>query len=58
MLLTVLTVADEQVEEPTFRHDLSEPLIDHAEGQLFLNKAFEIIVEEVLCNGTDVNHKV
>lgn len=53
MHLTVLTLA-----EPTCFRDLSEPLIDHAEGQLFLNEAFKIIVEEVLCNGTDINHKV
>lgn len=53
MQLTVLTLAD-----PTCSRDLSDPIIDHAEGQLFLNEAFKIIVEEVLCNGTDVNHKV
>ncbi|KAM9751245.1 cysteine sulfinic acid decarboxylase [Menidia menidia] len=43
--------------EPTL-HDLSEPLVDHAEGQLFLNEAFKIIVEDVLCKGTDVKQKV
>lgn len=53
MHLTVLTLS-----EPTCLRDLSEPLINHAEGQLFLNEAFKIIVEEVLCNGTDVNQKV
>lgn len=53
MQLTVLTLA-----ESSCLPDLSEPLIDHAEGQLFLNEAFKIIVEEVLCNGTDVSHKV
>lgn len=58
MRLTVLTSADRQPEEPTCLQDLSKPLIHHAEGQLFLNEAFKIIVEEVLCNGTDVNHKV
>lgn len=52
------TTSHRQAEEPTCLHDLSKPLIDHAEGQLFLNEAFKIIVEEVLCNGTDVNHKV
>ncbi|TKS77626.1 Cysteine sulfinic acid decarboxylase [Collichthys lucidus] len=34
------------------------PFIDHAEGQLFLTEAFKIIVEEVLCKGTDVKQKV
>lgn len=38
--------------------DLRGPLIDHAEGQRFLNEAFQVIVEEVLCNGTDVSRKV
>lgn len=38
--------------------DLNEPLIDHAEGQLFLSEAFKIIMEEVLSNGTDVKQKV
>ncbi|KAL3974495.1 serpin E3 [Sarotherodon galilaeus] len=38
--------------------DLNEPLIDHAEGQFFLNEAFKIIMEEVLSNGTDVKQKV
>lgn len=58
MRSTALTLADRQAEEPACLHDLSKPLIDHAEGQLFLNEAFRIIVEEVLCNGTDVNRKV
>lgn len=39
-------------------HHLREPLIDHSEGQLFLNEAFKIIVEEVLRKGTNVNQKV
>lgn len=43
--------------EPT-AVDLSDPLINHAEGQLFLHEAFKIIVEEVLCKGTDVKEKV
>lgn len=38
--------------------DLNEPLVDHTEGQLFLNDAFKIIMEEVLCKGTDIKHKV
>ncbi|XP_047427309.1 cysteine sulfinic acid decarboxylase isoform X2 [Mugil cephalus] len=38
--------------------DLNEPLVDHAEGQHFLNEAFKIIVEEVLCKGTDATQKV
>lgn len=58
MRLSVLTLADRQAEEPASLYDLTKPLIDHTEGQLFLNEAFKIIVEEVLCNGTDVNHKV
>lgn len=43
--------------EPALR-DLTQPLIDHAEGQLFLNEAFKIIVEEVLHKGTDAEEKV
>uniref|UniRef100_A0A1A8QE14 Cysteine sulfinic acid decarboxylase n=1 Tax=Nothobranchius rachovii TaxID=451742 RepID=A0A1A8QE14_9TELE len=43
--------------EPTLR-DPTDPLIDHAEGQLFLNEAFKVIVEEVLCKGTDATQKV
>lgn len=39
-------------------HDLNEPLIDHGEGQHFLNEAFKILMDEVLCKGTDVNQKV
>lgn len=58
MCLTVLTFADGQVEEVAGVHHLREPLIDHSEGQLFLNEAFKIIVEEVLRKGTDVNQKV
>uniref|UniRef100_A0A1A8LWU9 Cysteine sulfinic acid decarboxylase n=1 Tax=Nothobranchius pienaari TaxID=704102 RepID=A0A1A8LWU9_9TELE len=42
--------------EPTLR-DPTDPLIDHAEGQLFLNEAFKVIVEEVLCKGTDATQK-
>ncbi|KAJ0036771.1 hypothetical protein NQD34_005448, partial [Periophthalmus magnuspinnatus] len=38
--------------------DLNEPIIDHAEGQLFLNEAFKILMEEVLCKGTDAKQKV
>uniref|UniRef100_A0A8C2Z876 Cysteine sulfinic acid decarboxylase n=1 Tax=Cyclopterus lumpus TaxID=8103 RepID=A0A8C2Z876_CYCLU len=38
--------------------DLNEPLVDHTEGQLFLNDTFKIIMEEVLCKGTDIKHKV
>uniref|UniRef100_A0A3P8S188 Cysteine sulfinic acid decarboxylase n=1 Tax=Amphiprion percula TaxID=161767 RepID=A0A3P8S188_AMPPE len=50
--------SDEHVLEPANLRDLNEPLIDHAEGQLFLTQAFNIIVEEVLCKGTDVKQKV
>lgn len=38
--------------------DLKDPLIDHAEGKCFLDKAIQIIVEEVLCKGTDIKQKV
>lgn len=41
-----------------FSADLSESLIDHSEGQRFLNETVKIIVEEVLQKGTDVNEKV
>uniref|UniRef100_A0A665U053 Cysteine sulfinic acid decarboxylase-like n=1 Tax=Echeneis naucrates TaxID=173247 RepID=A0A665U053_ECHNA len=44
--------------EPALLHDLNEPLIEHAEGQLFLTETFKIILEEVLCKGTDVKEKV
>lgn len=40
------------------QHELDEPLTDHTEGQLFLHEAFKIIVDEVLCKGTDVRQKV
>lgn len=46
------------VKEPDHLRDPNEPLIDHTEGQLFLNEAFKIIVEEVLSKGTDVQKKV
>ncbi|XP_010764534.1 acidic amino acid decarboxylase GADL1-like, partial [Notothenia coriiceps] len=45
-------------QDPAELPDLNDPLIDHSEGQLFLNEAFKIIVEEVLCKGTDVKQKV
>uniref|UniRef100_A0A8D3BR80 Cysteine sulfinic acid decarboxylase n=1 Tax=Scophthalmus maximus TaxID=52904 RepID=A0A8D3BR80_SCOMX len=45
-------------EKQTSHRDLNEPLIDHIEGQLFLNETFKIIVEEVLRKGTDVKEKV
>ncbi|XP_076022626.1 cysteine sulfinic acid decarboxylase [Genypterus blacodes] len=38
--------------------DLKKPLTDHAEGQDFLAKAFNIIMEEVLRKGTDTKEKV
>lgn len=53
-----MTTADGQIKEPANLHDLNEPLIDHSEGQLFLNEAFKIIMNEVLCKGTDVTEKV
>lgn len=49
--------ADGGTLDPALR-DLTQPLIDHAEGQLFLNEAFKIIVEEVLRKGTDAKEKV
>lgn len=45
-------------QESRILRDLNEPLVDHAEGQLFLNNAFKIIMEEVLCKGTDIKQKV
>uniref|UniRef100_G3P4Q5 Cysteine sulfinic acid decarboxylase n=1 Tax=Gasterosteus aculeatus aculeatus TaxID=481459 RepID=G3P4Q5_GASAC len=45
-------------QESRILRDLNEPLVDHAEGQLFLNDAFKIIMEEVLCKGTDIKQKV
>uniref|UniRef100_A0A8D3BMQ4 Cysteine sulfinic acid decarboxylase n=1 Tax=Scophthalmus maximus TaxID=52904 RepID=A0A8D3BMQ4_SCOMX len=48
----------ETPEKQTSHRDLNEPLIDHIEGQLFLNETFKIIVEEVLRKGTDVKEKV
>ncbi|XP_040919867.1 cysteine sulfinic acid decarboxylase isoform X2 [Toxotes jaculatrix] len=50
--------ADRQIKEPANLHDLNEPLVDHSEGRLFLNETFKIIMEEVLCKGTDVKEKV
>ncbi|XP_019951981.1 cysteine sulfinic acid decarboxylase isoform X2 [Paralichthys olivaceus] len=47
-----------QTQKPDNLHDLTEPLIDHTEGQLFLNETFKIIIEEVLGKGTDVGEKV
>ncbi|KAM4610103.1 cysteine sulfinic acid decarboxylase-like [Polymixia lowei] len=43
---------------PASLYDLNETLVDHSEGQLFLTEAFNIIMEEVLCKGTDVKEKV
>ncbi|XP_068185339.1 cysteine sulfinic acid decarboxylase [Antennarius striatus] len=45
-------------EEPAEPRDLREPLIDHPRGQRFLADAFNIIMDEVLCKGTDVTQKV
>ncbi|KAM3617405.1 uncharacterized protein V6R79_005721 [Siganus canaliculatus] len=56
--LQVNTLSGEQAKEPAGVRDLKEPLIDHSEGQLFLNEAVKIIIEEVLRNGTDVKQKV
>lgn len=53
-----VTTADRQAKEPANVQDLSEPLIDQSEGQLFLTETFKIIMEEVLCKGTDVKEKV
>lgn len=54
----VVSAADGQADKQVGLRDLSEPLIDHSEGQLFLSETFKIIVEEVLCKGTDVTQKV
>uniref|UniRef100_A0A8C7FBE4 Cysteine sulfinic acid decarboxylase n=1 Tax=Oncorhynchus kisutch TaxID=8019 RepID=A0A8C7FBE4_ONCKI len=43
--------------QPYGQQHLNEPLLDHREGQLFLTEAFKVILEEVLCKGTDVNEK-
>uniref|UniRef100_A0A8C7D3X0 Cysteine sulfinic acid decarboxylase n=1 Tax=Oncorhynchus kisutch TaxID=8019 RepID=A0A8C7D3X0_ONCKI len=40
------------------QQDMNEPLLDNSEGQLFLTEAFKVIIEEVLCKGTDVKEKV
>ncbi|KAM8862901.1 acidic amino acid decarboxylase GADL1-like isoform 2-T2 [Spinachia spinachia] len=45
-------------QESRILRDLSEPLVNHKEGQLFLNDAFKIIMEEVLCKEADVKQKV
>ncbi|XP_060931174.1 cysteine sulfinic acid decarboxylase isoform X4 [Limanda limanda] len=50
--------SEKQTQEADNLHDLTEPLIDHTEGQLFLNETFKIIIEEVLSKGTDVKEKV
>ena len=56
--MCVTTAAEKPTQEPDNLHDLTEPLIDHTEGQLFLNETFKIIMEEVLSKGTDVREKV
>ncbi|XP_075952437.1 cysteine sulfinic acid decarboxylase-like [Anarhichas minor] len=56
-MANMFPVSLEGQESGILRH-LDEPLVDHTEGQLFLNDAFKIIVEEVLCKGTDVKQKV
>ncbi|XP_068453842.1 cysteine sulfinic acid decarboxylase isoform X2 [Clinocottus analis] len=45
-------------QESHILRDLNEPFVDQTEGQLFLNDTFKIIMEEVLCKGTDIKHKV
>uniref|UniRef100_A0A8C9VG75 Cysteine sulfinic acid decarboxylase n=1 Tax=Scleropages formosus TaxID=113540 RepID=A0A8C9VG75_SCLFO len=35
-----------------------QPHLDHADGQYFLTEAYKVILEEVLCKGTDVKEKV
>lgn len=54
----VVTTADSQMKEGADFNDLNEPLIDHSEGQLFLTETFKIILEQVLCKGTDIKEKV
>ncbi|KAI4789774.1 hypothetical protein KUCAC02_035038 [Chaenocephalus aceratus] len=45
-------------QDPAELPDLNDPLVDHSAGQLFLSEAFKIILQEVLCKGTDVKQKV
>uniref|UniRef100_G3P4T6 Cysteine sulfinic acid decarboxylase n=1 Tax=Gasterosteus aculeatus aculeatus TaxID=481459 RepID=G3P4T6_GASAC len=56
--MTSSVAAQFEGQESRILRDLNEPLVDHAEGQLFLNDAFKIIMEEVLCKGTDIKQKV
>lgn len=49
---------DQSHENTCYAHDLNESIIDHVEGQHFLNEAFKILMEEVLCKGTDAEQKV
>lgn len=51
-------LATQSRENPGYAHDLDESIIDHAEGQRFLNEAYKILMEEVLCQGTDAEQKV
>ncbi|XP_044207782.1 cysteine sulfinic acid decarboxylase isoform X2 [Thunnus albacares] len=57
-MANMLSFSYGQAKKPASLHDLNEPLTNHSEGQLFLNEAFKIIVEEVLCKGTDIKQKV
>nr|XP_046209618.1 cysteine sulfinic acid decarboxylase-like [Oncorhynchus gorbuscha]XP_046209619.1 cysteine sulfinic acid decarboxylase-like [Oncorhynchus gorbuscha] len=53
------SVVSEQEPSPLYgQQDMNEPLLDNSEGQLFLTEAFKVIIEEVLCKGTDVKEKV
>ncbi|XP_010868557.1 cysteine sulfinic acid decarboxylase [Esox lucius] len=52
-------VVSEQESSPLYgQQQLNETFLDHGEGQQFLTKAFQVILEEVLCKGTDVKEKV
>ncbi|CAB1312487.1 unnamed protein product [Coregonus sp. 'balchen'] len=53
------SIVSEQGPSPPYgQQNMNEPLLDHREGQLFLTEAFKVILEEVLCKGTDVKEKV
>nr|ABF22453.1 cysteine sulfinic acid decarboxylase [Takifugu rubripes] len=58
MFLNVLSTAIGLVEDLAGPQHPEDSLVNHSEGQFFLNEAFKIIVDEVLNKGTDVQQKV
>lgn len=54
----VLSTANMPAEDQSSPHCPGESLINHSEGQLFLTEAFNIIIEEAIRKGTDVQQKV